>query len=189
MTEKEKARAGLLYAPADPELLEECRRAKRLCYEINHLPPQDLDGRMALLRSLLGGLGEDCYFEPPVYFDYGYNTFIGSHFYSNHNLTILDCARVTIGDHVFIGPNVGFYPPAHPIDAETRNRGLESAGPITVGNHVWIGGSVSILPGVRIGDGAVIGAGSVVVRDIPNYVVAVGNPCRPIRRIPGPEIG
>ena len=138
----------------------------------------------SFLPFMLGHLGSDAYFEPPVYFDYGYNTYIGDHFYSNHNLTVLDTGRITIGDHVFIGPNVGIYAPAHPLDIETRNAGLESAADITIGNNVWIGGSVCILPGVHIGSGAVIGAGSVVTRDIPPNVVAVGNPCVPIREIP-----
>lgn len=184
MTEQEKAAAGLLYRPLDPALLDRCRRAKQLCFRVNHLPSRWQRRRMALLRRLLGGLGEDAYFEPPVYFDYGYNTFIGDHFYSNHNLTILDSARITIGNHVWIGPNTGLYAPAHPLDAETRDAGLEWGKPITIGDHVWIGGSVCVLPGVTIGEGAVIGAGSVVSRDIPPYVVAVGNPCRPIHSIP-----
>ena len=151
MTEKEKAAAGLLYRPADPELFSACQRSKRLCARINRRVRSA--GRNRLLAKLLGQLGSNAYFEPPVYFDYGYNTFIGDYFYSNHNLTVLDTGRITIGDHVFIGPNV------------------------------WIGGSVCILPGVHIGDGAVIGAGSVVTHDIPPNVVAVGNPCRPIRTI------
>ena len=129
--------------------------------------------RNRLLKKLLGHLGNDAYFEPPVYFDYGYNTFIGEHFYSNHNLTVLDTGRITIGDHVFIGPNVGLYAPAHPLDIETRNAGLESAAGITIGNKVWIGGSVCILPGGHIGDGAVIGAGSVVPHaSIPTGIIS-----------------
>lgn len=183
MTEKEKAAAGQLYRPADPALLRECQRSKRLCFRINHCRFGGIRRRMRLLRRLLGALGREAYLEPPVYFDYGYNTFIGDHFYSNHNLTVLDTARITIGDHVFIGPNVGLYAPAHPLDIEMRNAGLESAAAITIGNNVWIGGSVCVLPGVHIGDGAVIGAGSVVTHDIPPNVVAVGNPCRPVRSI------
>lgn len=181
MTEKEKAAAGQLYRPADPELFRACQRSKRLCARINHRVRSA--SRNRLLKKLLGHLGSDPYFEPPVYFDYGYNTFVGDHFYGNHNLTVLDTGRITIGDHVFIGPNVGLYAPAHPLDIETRNAGLESAAGITIGNNVWIGGSVCVLPGVHIGDGAVIGAGSVVTHDIPPNVVAVGNPCRPIRAI------
>lgn len=183
MTEKEKAAAGQLYRPADPSLFRACQRAKRLCSHINHSFLFRLAGRTRLLKKLLGHLGNASYLEPPVYFDYGYNTFIGDHFYSNHNLTVLDTGKITIGNHVYIGPNVGLYAPAHPLDANTRNMGLEFASAITIGNDVWIGGSVCILPGVTIGDGAVIGAGSVVTRDIPPNVVAVGNPCRPIHKI------
>lgn len=183
MTEKEKAAAGLLYRPADKVLLRECRRAKRVCARVNHCVFFRIKRRAHLLRKLLGHVGKNAYFEPPVYFDYGYNTFIGEDFYSNHNLTVLDTARITIGDHVFIGPNVGIYAPAHPLDLKSRDDGLEAAAAITIGNHVWIGGSVCILPGVTIGDGAVIGAGSVVTWDIPANVLAVGNPCRPIRTI------
>ncbi|WP_325198983.1 sugar O-acetyltransferase [Oscillibacter sp.] len=181
MTEKEKARAGQLYFPADPELFSECQAAKQLCFEINHLHPRSLETRDFLIRKLLGKVGASCYMEPPFYFDYGYNTIIGDHFYSNHNLTVLDCARVLIGDHVFIAPNVGIYTAAHPLDAQTRNSGMESAAPVTIEDNVWIGGSACILPGVTIGEGAVIGAGSVVANDIPPRVLAVGNPCRPVR--------
>lgn len=183
MTEKEKAKKGMLYRPSDPELFSECQEAKRLCFQINHTDSGWMEKREELIKKLLGEIGESSYMEPPFYFDYGYNTYIGSHFYSNHNLTVLDCARVTIGNHVFIGPNVGLYTPKHPLDAETRNMGLESAAPITIGDNVWIGGSVCVLPGVTIGEGAVIGAGSVVVSDIPPYTVAVGNPCRPVKKV------
>lgn len=183
MTEKEKARTGQLYFPADPELFSECQMAKQLCFEINHLHPRNLNARDFLIRKLLGSVGASCYMEPPFYFDYGYNTSIGDHFYSNHNLTVLDCARVDIGNHVFIAPNVGIYTATHPLDAKTRNSGMESALPVTIEDNVWIGGSVCILPGVTIGEGAVIGAGSVVVNDVPPRVLAVGNPCRPVRPV------
>ena len=187
MTEKQKAAAGLLYRPMDDQLFSECQRAKWLCFRINHLPTLWRRQRLKLLRKLLGSLGSDSYMEPPVYFDYGYNTFIGKSFYSNHHLTVLDTGKVTIGDHVFIGPNVGLFAPAHPLDIEDRNAGLELAHPITIGNDVWIGGNVCILPGVTIGDGSVIGAGSVVVHDIPPHVVAVGNPCKVVRHLQTPS--
>ena len=108
---------------------------------------------------------------------------MGDNFYANHNLVILDCAEVIFGDNVFIGPNCGFYTAGHPLDAETRNSGLEFAKPIKIGSNVWIGGNVCVMPGVTIGDGAVIGGGSVVVDDIPAGCVAVGNPCKPVRNI------
>ncbi|MBQ0059589.1 MAG: sugar O-acetyltransferase [Lachnospiraceae bacterium] len=119
----------------------------------------------------------------PFYCDYGCNISVGDNFYTNHNVTILDGAPVTFGDNVFIAPNCVFSTAGHPIDAEQRNQGLEIALPITVGNNVWIGTQVSVLPGVTIGDNTVIGAGSVVNKDIPSGVVAAGNPCRVIREI------
>jgi acetyltransferase-like isoleucine patch superfamily enzyme len=112
--------------------------------------------------------------EQPFYCDYGYNIEIGENFYTNHNVVILDCAKVTFGDNVFVAPNCGFYTAGHPLDAETRNKGLENAKPITIGNNVWLGAGCSVLPGVTIGDNAVIGAGSVVTKDIPAHVLALG---------------
>lgn len=183
MTEKEKASAGMIYKPSDPELFSACQKAKQLCFEINHMAPDCIEERNRQIRELLGGIGKEFYMEPPFYFDYGYNTYIGDFFYSNHNLVILDCARVTIGDHVFIAPNVGLYTAKHPLEAALRNEGLESAAPITIEDNVWIGGSACVLPGVTIHEGAVIGAGSVVTSDIEAYTVAVGNPCRVIRKL------
>ena len=119
----------------------------------------------------------------PFWCDYGYNIRLGKNFYSNHNLVILDGAKVIFGDNVFVGPNCGFYTAGHPIDYERRNKGLEYAYPITVGSNVWFGGGVQVMPGVTIGDNVVIGAGSVVVKDIPSNCVAVGNPCKVIREI------
>lgn len=115
--------------------------------------------------------------------DYGFNIHIGENFYSNHNLIILDAAPVTFGDNVFIAPNCGFYTAGHPLDATERNKGLEYAHPITVGDNVWIGGNVCVLSGVTIGNNSVIGAGSVVVKDIPPYSLAVGNPCKVIKTV------
>ncbi|MBP3284244.1 MAG: sugar O-acetyltransferase [Clostridia bacterium] len=119
---------------------------------------------------------------PNFYCDYGFNIEIGENFYSNHNLVILDANKVKIGDYVQIGPNCGIYTSGHPLDSETRMK-LEFAKPITIGNHVWLGGNVCVMPGVTIGDNTVIGAGSVVTKDIPANVVAVGNPCRVIKKI------
>ena len=133
--------------------------------------------------ELLGKTGEHLTINHGFKCDYGTNITVGEHFYANYNLVVLDCAPVVFGDNVFIAPNCGFYAAGHPIDAPTRNSGLEFAKPITVGDNVWIGGNVTVLPGVTIGSGAVIGAGSVVTHDIPPNVVAVGNPCRPVRDI------
>ncbi|WP_152395710.1 sugar O-acetyltransferase [Paenibacillus guangzhouensis] len=184
MTEKEKAALGYLYnANYDQELIDERTYAKGLCYEHNQLHPQKLEERAAVLKKLLGKTAETFHIEQPFYCDYGYNIEIGKNFYANHNCIMLDCAKITFGDNVFIAPNCGFYTAGHPLDVEQRNEGLEIAYPITVGNNVWIGGGVSILPGVTIGDNSVIGAGSVVTKDIPSGVIAAGNPCRVIRLI------
>lgn len=184
MTEKEKCAAGLLYnANYDKELIQERLAAKDLCGEYNQLKNSDAEGRMSLLKKILGKTGENICIEPSFWCDYGYNIEAGENFYANHNLVILDCAKVIFGDNVFIGPNCSFYTASHPINAKQRNEGLETAQPIKVGNNVWFGGNVVVLPGVSIGNNAVIGAGSVVTKDIPENVVAVGNPCKPVRNV------
>jgi len=124
----------------------------------------------------------------PFWCDYGSNIEIGENFYTNHNCVILDCAKVTFGDNVLIGPNCGFYTAGHPLDAVRRNQGLEYARPIHIGHNVWIGGGVQVAPGFTIGDDAVIGAGSVVTKDIPTGVLAAGNPCRVIRDLGAGEL-
>ena len=172
-----------LYDANDPTLARRRLACKDLCAQYNRLLPSDLAGRSALLRRLLGSVGERVWIEPDFWCDYGDQIHLGEDFYANHNLVILDAAPVTFGSHCFIAPNCGFYTAGHPLDALRRDLGLESARPITVGSHVWIGGNVAVLPGVTIGDGAVIGAGSVVTRDIPPGVLAVGNPCRPVRPV------
>lgn len=184
MTEREKAAAGLLYdANYDPELLRARGAAQDLCMDYNALRSTQKDERTALLRTLLAACGEDAVIEPPFYVDYGNNVRIGKSFYANHNLVILDGAQVTIGDHVFIGPNCCITTAGHPLDVAQRNAGLEYAKPITIGSNVWIGAGVQLLPGVTIGDNAVIGAGSVVTHDIPAGMLAYGVPCRPVRPI------
>ncbi|MFV8290710.1 sugar O-acetyltransferase [Aerococcus viridans] len=157
--------------------------AKELCYDFNHAWPSEKVKRQDIIRQLLGKTGEGFEIAGPFYCDYGFNIEIGEHFYANHNLVILDGAKVTFGDNVFIAPDCGFYTAGHPLDADRRNKGLEYAKPITVGNNVWFGGGVKVMPGVTIGDGAVIGGGSVVTKDIPANMIAVGNPCKPIREI------
>ncbi|WP_282940850.1 sugar O-acetyltransferase [Paenibacillus sp. RC67] len=184
MTEKEKAQKGLLYdANNDKALIEERLYAKSMCYEYNQLHPQKMEERTALLKKLLGKTSEQFLIEQPFVCDYGYNIEIGDNFYINHNSIMLDGAKITFGDNVFIAPNCAFYTAGHPLDVEQRNQGLEYAYPITVGSNVWIGGGVTVLPGVTIGDNTVIGSGSVVTKDIPANVIAVGNPCRVIREI------
>lgn len=184
MTEKEKMLAQKMYTPGrDPELIAEQHTAKALCQQYNALHPADEAGQRALMQKLLGSTKGSFNIVAPFWCDYGYNISIGENFFANHNTVILDCAPVTFGDNVFVAPDCGFHTAGHPVDFERRNQGLEYAWPITVGDNVWIGAGVQVMPGVTIGSNVVIGGGSVVVKDIPDNVVAVGNPCRPIRAI------
>ncbi len=184
MTEKEKMLSQKLYdANYDAELIKERLIAKDLCHEYNQLRPSESEKQQSILRKLLGKTRGAFQIVAPFWCDYGYNIELGRNFFANHNLVILDCARVIFGDNVFIGPDCGFHTAGHPIDMERRNQGLEYAYPITVGNNVWIGAGVHVMPGVTIGSNVVIGGGSVVVKDIPDDSVAVGNPCRVIRPI------
>lgn len=184
MTEKEKARLGLLYNNNyDPELVKERMDCQCKCHAYNQLSPDSMEARKEMIHQIIPSIGEDFQMEQPFHCDFGYNIEIGNHFYSNYNLVILDEAKVTIGDYVFIAPDCGIYTAGHPINAVQRNEGLEYAKPIIIGNHVWIGGGVKIMPGVSIGSNVVIGSGSVVTKDIPDGVVAVGNPCRVLREI------
>lgn len=184
MTEKEKMLKQMLYdANNDENLLKERAIAKDLCFKYNQLMPSDVKNQKKILKELLGNVDDSTIVVAPFWCDYGYNIRVGKNFFANHNTVILDGAKVTFGDNVFIAPNCGFYTAGHPIDAKRRNQGLEYAYPITVGNNVWIGAGVHVMPGVTIGDHVVIGAGSVVVKDIPSNCVAVGNPCHVIREI------
>ncbi|MDO4334461.1 MAG: sugar O-acetyltransferase [Bacteroidales bacterium] len=183
-SEKEKMLSGELYdANYDPDLIAERRNCKIVLHEINALSPASDDRRYELFRKILGNVKGEFIIESPFHCDYGYNIELGENFYMNVNCVILDEAKVTFGDNVFIAPNCAFYTAGHPFDVEQRNRGLEYAKPITVGNNVWIGGNVVVVPGVTIGDNCVIGAGSVVTKDIPANSLAVGNPCKVIREI------
>lgn len=184
MTEKEKAKASLLYNNNyDEELIKERVACQKKCREYNFLEPDDAKTRHKLIKEIIGEIGEDFCIEQPFRCDYGYNIQIGTHFYSNYNLVILDEAKVTIGDYVFIAPDCGIYTAGHPINVKQRNAGLEYAKEVTIGNNVWIGGGVKIMPGVTIGDNTVIGAGSIVTKDIPSGVIAVGNPCKVIKEV------
>ncbi len=184
MTEKEKMLAGMIYdANYDPQLIAERNACKELCRTYNSLPPSDLSARENLLKQMLGSVPGNILIEQPFYCDYGYNISVGENFYANFNMVILDEAKVTFGDNVFIAPNCAFYTAGHPLSAAERNKGLEYCRPITVGNNVWIGGNVVVLPGVTIGDNCVIGAGSIVTKDIPAGSLAVGNPCRVVKTI------
>lgn len=179
MTEKDKMLSGELYdANYDENLIKERYIAKDLCFEFNNLKPSKFDEKNEIIRKLFKNVKTKFCIEQNFWCDYGYNISIGENFYSNHNLVILDAAKVEFGDNVFIGPNVSFYTAGHPIDVEKRNKGLEYAKPIKVGNNVWLGGNVVVLPGVTIGDNVTIGAGSVITKDIPSNSVAYGNPCK-----------
>lgn len=181
--EYEKMVTGDLYNPNDKKLMSDREKAKNLCYEYNQTLPSDKIKREEIIGNLIGKTGKTFTIEQNFQCDYGYNIEIGENFYSNHNLVILDPAPVKFGKNVFIGPNCGFYTPEHPIDGKERANMLEYAKPICVGDDVWIGGGVNVLSGVTIGNNVVIGAGSVVTKDIPSNSVAVGNPCRVIRQI------
>ena len=171
MTEREKAQKGYLYdANYDPEIIEEETRCADLCYEFNQCRPSDTKKQKELLTKILGSMKENPVITAPFYCDYGFNISIGKNFY-------------TFGDNVFIAPNCVFSTAGHAIDSEQRSRGLEIALPITVGDNVWIGTNVSVLPGVTIGNNTIIGAGSIVNKNIPEGVIAAGNPCKVIRKI------
>lgn len=183
MTEKEKMIIGQPYISMDQELLKDRQKAKEIAKQINDLDPLDLVKRNQLFKEAFGEIGEESFIEPPCHFDYGYNIKVGKNFYANYNCVFLDCAPITIGDNTMLGPNVNLYTASHPIEYRVRDKGVEYAFPITIGSHVWIGGNTTILPGVSIGDNTVIGAGSVVTKDIPSNVVAVGNPCKVIKTL------
>ena len=184
MTEKEKMLTGEIYSAVDPELLRELNEVKEVIYEYNSLRPSEHEKRLEILKSLLGHIGDDAIIiNQPFYCDYGKQIRVGKRFFANFSFTVLDEANVTIGDDCFIGPNVSIYTACHSTDPVERNSRKEWALPVAVGNNVWIGGAVTILPGVTIGDNVTIGAGSVVVRDIPSNCVAVGNPCKVVRKL------
>ena len=178
-SEKERMLAGELYRPSDPELVRERQRCRSLLQAFNVHP--DEDQRAALLRELLGRIGSGTTVQPPFGCDYGYNVSVGDNVYINFNTVILDCAPVTIGHGTQIGPGVQLLAADHPRDPHVRRDLLEFARPISIGSNVWIGAAALVFPGVSVGDDSIVGAGSVVTRDIPAGVVAVGNPCRVVR--------
>lgn len=191
MTEREKMVAGKLYNPTDKELERLKAKVRQACIEYNRSNEDEQQKRYELLHSVLKSHKKNFYFEPNIRFDYGCNTSIGENFFANFNCTILDVCPVTIGDNVMFGPNVTIATPMHPIIGEERFISehedglydLEYAKPITIGNGVWLASGVIVNGGVTIGDNAVIGSGSVVTKDIPANVIAVGNPCRVLREI------
>jgi maltose O-acetyltransferase len=182
-TEKVKMLAGEPYRSADPELVAETERAQRLVAQYNVTSGEATELRMVLLRQLCGSVGDGAVIRPPFACDYGYNIRLGRNAFMNFNCVFLDCAPIEIGDNLQMGPAVQVYTAAHPLEADVRRSGLEYARPIRIGNDVWIGGGAIILPGVTIGDRSVIGAGSVVVHDVPVATVVAGNPARIIRAL------
>ena len=184
MTEKEKMLSGNVYSAVDPQLLEELMATKEIVRKYNALHSSEHDKMIELLKMLLGHIADDkIIINQPFYCDYGKQISVGKRFFANFNFTVLDEACVTIGDDCFVGPNVSIYTACHSTDPKQRNSRKEWAMPVKIGNNVWIGGSVTILPGVVIGDNVTIGAGSVVVSDIPPCSVAVGNPCRVVKTL------
>eukprot|EP00123_Amoebidium_parasiticum_P022318 comp8522_c0_seq1/m.3829 comp8522_c0_seq1/g.3829 ORF comp8522_c0_seq1/g.3829 comp8522_c0_seq1/m.3829 type:complete len:217 (-) comp8522_c0_seq1:116-766(-) len=175
--------SGEYYKGFDEELLNMRAEARVLVSRFNELPITAVQEREEIMKKLFGPTGKNAYFEPPIRVDYGKNLSVGDNFYCNFGCVFLDCAPITIGDNCMLAPNVQFYPATHPLDPVIRTAGWEYALPIKVGHNVWIGGSTIINPGVTIGDNVVIGSGSVVTKDIPDNVVAAGNPCRVIRKI------
>ena len=183
MNDYEKMRAGRWLHAVTPRIGEALLRAEELCFRLNQLPPSRRKEREAIIRQLFGRVGNDITLHSPFHCDFGEQISVGDHFVGNFNLTILDEAPVTIGDRVLIGPNVGIYTVNHALLPDQRAEGIMRSLPVRIGNDVWIGGHAVITQGVTIGDGAVIGAGSVVTHDIPPRVVAAGNPCRVLRPI------
>ncbi len=175
--------AGELYLASDPELVADRLRARKLLHSYNSTMPDLAAKRSQILQDLFGSLGPDHEIEPPFYCDYGYNIFAGRKFYVNFGCVILDCNKVTIGDNVLMAPYVQIYTAYHPTDPAVRMSGRELAAPVTIGDNVWIGGGVIILPGVTVGSNTTLGAGSVVTKNIPDNVVAAGNPCRVLKTL------
>ncbi len=184
MREKEKMLAGQWYdANYDENLNKERNIAKDLCFELNQTKPSNKAKRQTILKALLHAEANNLELLSPFYVDYGYNLFLGEQVFINHDCYFMDGGKIFVGNHVFIGPKCGFYTAIHPLAYQDRNQGLEQALPINIGDNVWIGANVIVLPGVTIGNGSVIGAGSVVSKDIPENIVAVGSPAKPIKTI------
>ena len=191
MTEREKMLAGELYDCGDPKLLSQWHKAKNLVLQYNVLNSEDIEGKDKILKQLLGGRGKNLWITPPFYVDYGNNIYFGNNCEVNMNCIFLDDNKIIIGDNALIAPNVQIYTAFHPTNATERFGMQKSDGtfefcrtqtaPVIIGNNVWIGGGTIILPGVTIGDNVVIGAGSVVTKNIPDNVIAVGNPCKIMR--------
>lgn len=191
--EYDKMISSMGYQDSGPELIQGRHKIRVAQKKYNDYFPEDAtaeelaEARAAMLAKMLGRVAKDAYIEPPVYFDYGSNMSIGERFYSNYNCTFLDCALITIGDRVLLGPNVNLITATHDVDVQSRRDHVEFAAPITVGDDCWLGSGVQVMPGVTIGKGCTIGANSVVTRDIPAYSVAVGAPAKVIKTLEDPD--
>lgn len=183
MNQKERMLAGLPYKAWMDGLGQERLENKKKLYAFNHLEPDKVEEKDKLLKEILGKTGKYVNIEAPFHCDYGYNIEVGENFFANYNFTVLDVGKVTIGANAQIAPNVSIYTAGHPIHPDSRNSGYEYGISITIGDNVWIGGNACIMPGVTIGNNVVIGAGSVVTKDIPDNVIAAGNPCKIIRTV------
>ena len=186
MTLRERMKSGKIYFCNDPDLMREQLACLDRLYDFNRTRPSELELRTKLLRELPADVGENCYVEPPLHANWGCHTHFGNNVYANFNLTLVDDTDIFVGDSVMFGPNVTLATAGHPVDPELRRKVAQFNLPIRIGNNVWIGANAVVLPGITIGDNSVIGAGSVVTRDVPPDVVAVGNPCRVLRPI-GPR--
>jgi len=182
-TEKEKMIAGELYNPLDKQLVEDRLQTRLLIKALNDTGEDETEQRSRILQELIPNAAPDLWLQPPFYCDYGYNIKMGTKVFFNFNCIVLDVAPVTIGSRTMFGPNVQVYTATHPLNHQERSSGVEYAKPIVIGADVWIGGSAVICPGVTIGDRSVIGAGSVVTKDVPADVFAAGNPCKVIRSL------
>lgn len=184
MTEKEKMNLGMLYdANYDEELVKIRFEAQSLCFDYNHIRPDQFEDKNKVLNKLFGYLPEGLTIVTPFICDYGVNVHLGENVFINSNCYLMDCASITLGNNVFVGPFTGFYTGAHPLDIKRRNAGLEWAKPITVGDSCWFGANCSIMPGVTIGKGCVIAAGSVVTKDVPDNSLVAGVPAKVIKTI------
>ena len=183
MNQKERMLANLPYKAWMDGLGEERLENKKRIFKYNNMDPGDTAGKDKLIKEILGKTGNTVCIESPFHCDYGYNIEVGENFFANYNLVILDVGKVKIGDNAQIAPNVAIYTAGHPIHPDSRNSGYEYGIDITIGDNVWIGGNTCIMPGVTIGNNVVIGGGSVVTKDLPDNVIAVGNPCRIVREI------
>lgn len=183
MTTRERMQSGKLYFCTDDEIAKEQLECLEILYDYNHTRPSESQKREQILKNLLAEIGENCYIEPPLHANWGKYTHFGNNVYANFNLTLVDDTDIFVGDNVMFGPNVIIATAGHPVDPPLREKVAQFNIPVRIGKNVWIGAGAIVLPGVTIGDHSVIGAGSVVTKDIPPNVVAVGNPCRVLREI------